>query len=108
MLIPRISQKLTNILPNDSVLAVCHLILLLFPPKQQLFGQKSRKPKPVQIQDEPMSHATQIHYVSEELKTKTKKLSLLIFHTFKVLLKETEYRYFYFSKRRKLFNLTLI
>lgn len=70
---PRISQKLTTILPNDSVLAACHLILLLFPPKQQLFGQKSRKPKPVQIQDEPMSHATQIHYVSEELKKQKTK-----------------------------------
>jgi hypothetical protein len=61
---------LTNVSPSDSVLAVYHSILLLFLPKQQLFGQKNRKLKPVQIQGGPMSHAIQIHCVSEELKTK--------------------------------------
>lgn len=39
--------------PSDSVLTVYHLILLLFLPTQQLFSQKSRRPKPVHIQDAP-------------------------------------------------------
>jgi hypothetical protein len=50
--------------PSDSVLEVYRLILPLFLPIQLLFGQKNRKPKLVQIQDEPTSHAIQIHYVS--------------------------------------------
>lgn len=101
-----ISQKRTNISPNDSALAVYHLILLLFLPIQQLFGQKNRKPKPVQIQDGPKSHATQIHYASKELKTKRQKTEFTHYFTHIRFYLKQNCTYFYFSKRRKLLNLT--
>lgn len=45
------------------VLATCHRILLLVLPRQQLFGEKSTKPQPVQLQDGPVT-ATRIHRAS--------------------------------------------